>query len=466
MVFSSLRAALLLALTISLLPAPLSAQSSSPVVRIRTNLGDIDVQLLPGSAPGTVENFLKYMRRGSYNNSVFHRSVPGFIIQGGGFTVSGVTFTEIPNDGPIRNEFRESNLRGTIAMAKLGSDPNSATTQWFFNLADNSGNLNNQNGGFTVFGRVANAASLAVMDRIAAVPVPNPGPLGSPFDAIPLQNYTSGAVQNANFIIVTNVAELESIPNPVISENGIVSAAAYGGYRYAAPGSFLEIYGANLAGNVTRGWAGSDFTNGNAPTNLEGTSVTIGGQRAFIYFVSPTQINVQVPATVSTGITLPVVVTYNGAPSAAASLEIRNLAPGLLAPSAFRIGDRQYVYAVNSSDNTVVSSGNLPGTTNRPARPGETLIFYGVGFGFVSPFSTSIAGRIVSGTTTVAAPLQFRFGGETAQIAFAGLVPGLVGLYQFNVVMPSVAAAGDVALEVTVNGERMPQTLFLAAQPR
>jgi uncharacterized protein (TIGR03437 family) len=460
--FSFVRALALL----SFLVATISAQSSSPVVRFRTNLGDIDVQLLPGAAPGTVENFLKYLRRGSYNNSVFHRSVPGFVIQGGGFTVSGTTFTEIPNDGPIRNEFRESNLRGTIAMAKLGSDANSATTQWFFNLADNSGNLNSQNGGFTVFGRVANAAGLAVMDRIAAVPVPSPGPLASPFDAIPLQNYSGGAPTNANFIIVSGITEVESIPAPVIADNGIVSAAAYGGYRYAAPGSFLEIYGSNLAGNVSRGWTSADFSNGNAPTNLEGTSVTIGGQRAFVYFVSPTQINVQVPATVSTNLTLPVVVTYNGAPSAAASLEVRNLAPGLLAPSAFRIAERQYVYALHGADNTVVSSGNLPGTTNSPAQPGETLIFYGVGFGFVTPFSTPIAGRIVSGTTTIAAPLQFRIGGETAQVNFAGLVPGLVGLYQFNVVMPSVTATGDAAVEVTLNGERMPQTLFLAVRPR
>ena len=165
-------------------------------VRFQTNLGDIDVTLLPDSAPATVANFLKYVNRGSYNNSFFHRSVPGFVIQGGGYTFD-TSYKEIPADPPVRNEFRISNLRGTLAMAKLGNDPNSATTQWFFSLANNASILNNQNGGFTAFGRIANAAGLEVMDRIAAVPVVN---AGSPFDQLPLQNYKSGTIMAANLV--------------------------------------------------------------------------------------------------------------------------------------------------------------------------------------------------------------------------------------------------------------------------
>lgn len=139
----------------------------------------------PGAgAPLTVQNFRNYVNDGDYANSIIHRSVPGFIVQGGGFTVNGLStvLTQTPTNGaaavgvippnaPVQNEFSSdrSNLRGTIAMAKLGNDPNSATSQWFFNLGNNAANLDNQNGGFTVFGQVLGASDLAVIDAIASL---------------------------------------------------------------------------------------------------------------------------------------------------------------------------------------------------------------------------------------------------------------------------------------------------------
>jgi cyclophilin family peptidyl-prolyl cis-trans isomerase len=141
----------------------------------------------PGAgAPLTVRNFRNYVNRGAYRNSIIHRSVPGFVIQGGGFTVDGLgevieqtpasgadAVDVIPTDAPVRNEFSagRSNLRGTIAMAKVGNNPNSATSQWFFNLANNSRNLDNQNGGFTVFGQVLGRGDLNVIDAIASLPI-------------------------------------------------------------------------------------------------------------------------------------------------------------------------------------------------------------------------------------------------------------------------------------------------------
>ena len=131
-------------------------------------------------APLTVANFVNYVNDGDYTNSIIHRSVPGFIVQGGGFTVDGLgtvanpadAVGSVPPDAPVQNEFssNRSNLRGTIAMAKLGGDPDSATSQWFFNLADNSANLDNQNGGFTAFGEVLADSDLDVIDAIASVP--------------------------------------------------------------------------------------------------------------------------------------------------------------------------------------------------------------------------------------------------------------------------------------------------------
>ena len=161
------------------------------MVRVQTPLGPVDIQLYDSAAPATVQNFLGYVNRGAYDGSFFHRSVPGFVVQGGGYTWNtDAGPLKIPAGPPVVNEFSatRSNLRGTVAMAKLGGDPNSATTEWFVNLADNAANLDNQNGGFTVFGKVT-STGLAVMDRIAALQIVNFSgctPYGSAFSAVPV----------------------------------------------------------------------------------------------------------------------------------------------------------------------------------------------------------------------------------------------------------------------------------------
>ncbi|MEB3259192.1 MAG: peptidylprolyl isomerase, partial [Cyanobacteriota bacterium] len=134
----------------------------------------------PGlGAPLTTSNLQAYVNANRYNTTFLHRSVPGFVLQGGGFnlvqTPSGGEINGVAAFPAVRNEYSaaRSNLRGTIAMAKLGSDPNSATSQWFWSLADNSAILNPQNGGFTVFGRVLDSSDLATLDALAAVPVTN-----------------------------------------------------------------------------------------------------------------------------------------------------------------------------------------------------------------------------------------------------------------------------------------------------
>jgi cyclophilin family peptidyl-prolyl cis-trans isomerase len=139
-------------------------------------------------APETVNNFLNYVENEDYVNSIIHRSVPSFIVQGGGFTVNELQIEAVPADNPVINEFSadRSNLRGTIAMAKLGNDPNSATNQWFFNLADNSTNLDNQNGGFTVFGEVLSDQDLAPIDAIAQLPIINATGANSAFTDLPV----------------------------------------------------------------------------------------------------------------------------------------------------------------------------------------------------------------------------------------------------------------------------------------
>ncbi|MFN7919492.1 MAG: peptidylprolyl isomerase [Bryobacteraceae bacterium] len=435
-------------LLILLLPALLAAQT----VRFRTNLGDIDVILLPQSAPRTVQNFLSYTNRGVYNNTIFHRSVPGFVIQGGGFRFTNNAFAAVSQDPPIRNEYNVSNTRGTIAMAKLGSGPDTATNQWFFNLGDNSQNLNNQNGGFTVFGRIANDAGLQVMDRIAALRVIA---LDAPFDALPVQNF-SGTLTSSNLVTVTSISVLAE--NPTITDNGIQTASAFGGFPYAAPGSHVEIYGSRLGGGNGRAWASRDFNGPDAPISLDGVNVTVNGVRAYVSYASPSQVNVQLPTEIPTG-TVSIVVNYQNLPSNAVRLPVRERAPGLLAPSSFKVGDKQYAVAARPAGG--FAANGIPGVPNAPAIPGETLIFYGTGFGDVTPSSVAVAGRIADALARTVADVEIRVGDTRAEVGYAGLAPGLVGVYQFNVVVPKDAQAGDQRVRVFVAGEETEQTLYI-----
>jgi cyclophilin family peptidyl-prolyl cis-trans isomerase len=139
-------------------------------------VGDIDIILYASLTPETVTNFLAYVGRGDYGGVTIHRAEPGFVVQGGGYkaTAAPDSFAHIPTEPSPMNEPGISNVRGTIAMAKRGGDPNSATSEFFFNLADNNDpdnpmSLDNQNGGFSVFGRVS-APGMEVVDAIAALP--------------------------------------------------------------------------------------------------------------------------------------------------------------------------------------------------------------------------------------------------------------------------------------------------------
>ena len=183
---------------------------AQPIVEIETNLGTIEITLHPEAAPGHVENFLNYVNDGDYSDSIFHRSVPGFIIQAGGFAYSNQQVLNVPADLPVTNEFNLSNLRGTVAMAKLGSDPDSATNQWFINLADNAANLDNQNGGFTVFGTVT--SGMAIADTIAGLEIIN---AGSPFNSLPIRNYSSlsnPVVWDDHLVLINQATELVNVP--------------------------------------------------------------------------------------------------------------------------------------------------------------------------------------------------------------------------------------------------------------
>lgn len=155
---------------------------SNSMVQFNTSAGPIDLELFDGTVPQTVANFFDYIDSGDYDDSIFHRlafttdptGVP-FVLQGGDFQFQASPtpqLVQIPVGPTIQNEFGKSNLQGTIAMAKVGSNPNSATDQFFFNLGNNSSNLDNQNGGFTVFGQIVGSVSQQTLNALAALPRP------------------------------------------------------------------------------------------------------------------------------------------------------------------------------------------------------------------------------------------------------------------------------------------------------
>lgn len=152
---------------------PMTAQQSQePTVEIKTNHGSIKVKLYPEKAPGTVKNFLHYVEKDFYKDTVFHRVISNFMIQGGGFTKTADGIVQKPTEKPIKIESKNGlkNKRGSIAMARTG-DPDSATSQFFINVGDNSFlDYPGQDGhGYTVFGETVGEDSLAVVDKIKAV---------------------------------------------------------------------------------------------------------------------------------------------------------------------------------------------------------------------------------------------------------------------------------------------------------
>jgi len=246
---------------------------------------------------------------------------------------------------------------------------------------------------------------------------------------------------------------------PIIgSPAGVVTATAYGGFRAIAPATWIEIYGRNLATTLRQTWSGTDFNGAQAPTSLGGTTVTVGGKAAYVDYVSPGQVNAQVPSGIASG-PQPVVVTTFGGASVAATVTVNAVEPGILAPSVFRLAGAQYAVALFPDGITyVLPPGVVSGIPIARAKPGDTILLYGVGFGPVTPNIN--AGVIVQENNNLPG-FQAAFAGVPATVQFAGLVQGFLGLYQFNVVVPNVAASDAVPFTFSLGGTAGTQTLVL-----
>lgn len=171
-------------------------------VCVDTNVGEFCMALFPDRAPATVENFLNYVTSGRYDNTIVHRSVPNFVIQAGGYTAEPLG-AGIQRDPVVQNEFGLSNLRATVAMARIGGQVNSATSEWFVNLVNNS-QLDFVDGGFTVFAEVI--SGMSVVDAISNLPRTNQQNfLGNAFGELPVTDQDNDGLDADDLVLINRV---------------------------------------------------------------------------------------------------------------------------------------------------------------------------------------------------------------------------------------------------------------------
>ncbi len=256
---------------------------TGPLVQFDTTFGRFNVELLSSAAPVSVTNFQSYVNSGVYTNSIVHRSVPGFVIQGGGFQAV-TSLDAIPTNAPIVLEYNLPNVRGTLSMART-AELNSATSQWFINTVDNTTNLGPANGGgYAVFARVL-GTGMTVVDVIAALPRYSLGS-GTPFTELPLHDVQNNQLNLENLVVVNQVQAIGVYPDVeghaavlafalANSAPAVVTASVSGSELRLTPGSLPGV--ASITVTVTD-------TNGNTATGI--VSVTVNSLIQSIAFAA------------------------------------------------------------------------------------------------------------------------------------------------------------------------------------
>jgi uncharacterized protein (TIGR03437 family) len=263
-----------------------------------------------------------------------------------------------------------------------------------------------------------------------------------------------GGVPNSSVAIPVTFTIQAPAQKPTISAGGVINAAGAG--NAIAPGAWVSLFGTALS-STTRAWRDADFVNGRLPTALDGVSVTIDGKSAAVAFISPGQINVLAADDTVTGL-VPVQVK-NAVATGDSVLALQQTA----APALFQVPGTNYAAGTHADGSylagpRLVAQG-IPGTA---ARVGETIVLYGTGFGATQPPISATA--LVPAPLLLAHPEEFfvRIGGLDATIAYAGLISP--GVYQFNVVVPQVAA-GDQLVVAELHGLLTQSGLLLTIQP-
>jgi uncharacterized protein (TIGR03437 family) len=240
---------------------------------------------------------------------------------------------------------------------------------------------------------------------------------------------------------------------PAISPSGgVANGASF--QAGIAPGSWITITGTNLS-SVRDTWANS-IVNGNLPTSLDGVKVTVGGDPAYVAYVSPTQINALAP-NVAAG-TVSVTVTNANGTSASVNAVVQAAQP------AFFLWPGNYAVATTQDYGLAVKNGTFPGSTTTPAKPGEVIILWGTGFGATSPSAPSDVEVPSSTTYNTANAVTVTVGGTAATVYGAALAPGFAGLYQVAILIPASLANGDYPVVATISGVQSPSTTLITVQ--
>jgi uncharacterized protein (TIGR03437 family) len=242
---------------------------------------------------------------------------------------------------------------------------------------------------------------------------------------------------------------------PSISSNNS-AVPVWSGNSNISSNMFAAIYGSNLA-SAMQSWDNA-FNGSQAPTSLGGVSVTVNGIPAFVQYISPTQININAPDDTATG---PVaIIVHNAVGTSNSGQSVRSrLSPTFLSDPRFVSGSKSYVVAETPDFAKFIGpAGLVAGATFVNARPGDTVIIFATGCGPTNPATS--AGTLAAQNSPLMLPYQVKVGGQPANVTFAGIVKGTVGLYQFNVVIPAVPV-GDQAIELIVDGVSNTQGLWI-----
>ena len=240
-------------------------------------------------------------------------------------------------------------------------------------------------------------------------------------------------------------------PSPAIEQGGVKSGASF--QSGIVPNSWIAIQGTNLA-NTTDTWDKA-IVNGQLPTSLDGVSVTIGGKPAYVYFVSPTQLNVLAPD-VGTG-TMNVTVTNSGTTSAPIASNSQTVGP------AFFLWVGKYTVATRQDFTWAVANGTFAGVTTVAAKPGDVIILWGTGFGPTTP-ATPVGVQVPPNAYSTANPVTVTVGGTNATVYGAALAPGFAGLYQVAIQIPASAQDGDLPIVATINGAQSPAGVLITVK--
>jgi uncharacterized protein (TIGR03437 family) len=239
---------------------------------------------------------------------------------------------------------------------------------------------------------------------------------------------------------------------PAISANGVVNGASF--QPGIVPNSWFTIQGTNLA-TTTSTWEKA-IVNGVLPTSLEGVSVNVAGKPAYVYYVSPAQVNAVAPD-VGTG-SMQVTVTSGTATSAAATVNSATVDP------AFFLWAGKYAVATRQDFSWAVKNGTFPGTTTIPAKPGDVIIVWGTGFGPANP-AAPVGVQIPSDKIySTANPVTVTVNSTPATVFGAALAPGFAGLYQVAIQIPTSVPDGDLPVVATINGASSPVSTMITVQ--